>query len=240
MQTPSLSLVSLNVEASRHLDRVIPFLNGRRPDVACLQEVMATDLPRLTRETGMQAVFASMRYLNVQDGPETPQLGLAILSKESPDSWEQLPYGDFHDVRFLDVHPNDPHTHTVLLTARFGPYCVSTTHFTWTSDGEANTEQSINLERLLALTMRNKEFVLCGDFNAPRGKEIFDALAGRLTDNVPASALTSIDGNLHRAGHLQLMVDGLFSTPGYAVDKVEVVDGVSDHCAIVGTVQALG
>jgi endonuclease/exonuclease/phosphatase family metal-dependent hydrolase len=239
MPNTPLSLVSLNIESSRHLDLVIPFLIDRQPDVACLQEVMAADLPRLTAETGMQAAFASMRYITGQDGPDAPQLGVAILSKHRPDSSDYSYYGNFHDTDYYRANPDKRHTHTVLLKARFGPYTIATTHFTWTPDGEASKEQRMNLERLICSLGPDREFVLCGDFNAPRGKEIFAGLAERFTDNIPADVISSIDGNLHRAGPLPLMVDGLFSTPGYSVSDVRVLNGVSDHCAILGTLQTL-
>jgi len=75
------------------------------------------------------------------------------------------------------------------------------------------------------------DFVLAGDFNAPRGKEIFSLLAERYTDNIPQKYTSSIDGTLHKAGPLPYMIDGIFSTPLYEVVDVEMVCGVSDHCA---------
>src|SRR5688572_15934971 len=40
-----LSLVSLNIEGSRHLSRVLPFLRASAPDMVCLQELRAADVP---------------------------------------------------------------------------------------------------------------------------------------------------------------------------------------------------
>ena len=80
--------------------------------------------------------------------------------------------------------------------------------------------------------------VLCGDFNAPRGGEIFTRLATQSRDNVPSHYVTSIDPKLHRAGPLQLMVDGLFSTDGYRLSEVVLHNGVSDHCTITAVVHA--
>ena len=57
-------------------------------------------------------------------------------------------------------------------------------------------------------------------------------MSDRFKDNIPLRYTTSIDPNLHRAGALELMVDGLFSTPGYVVSDVALHSGVSDHCAI--------
>ena len=47
---------------------------------------------------------------------------------------------------------------------------------------------------------------------------------------------TSLDPVLHRAGPLQLMVDGVFSTDDYSVSEVTLHQGVSDHCAITCTI----
>jgi hypothetical protein len=77
---------------------------------------------------------------------------------------------------------------------------------------------------------------MCGDFNAPRGRLIFDRIATKYKDNIPPYVTTTIDKNIHHAGDLQLVVDGLFSTSKYEVRSVQVLDGLSDHCAIIGEV----
>ena len=51
------------------------------------------------------------------------------------------------------------------------------THFTWTPNAEVNEMQRQDLPTLFASLDRVPEFILCGDFNAPRGKEIFDTIA---------------------------------------------------------------
>ena len=84
----------------------------------------------------------------------------------------------------------------------------------------------------------NKEpFVLAGDFNAPRGGEIFSHIAERYTDNIPPHYTTSIDGTLHRAGPIPFMVDGLFTTPSYRAKGVHLEFGVSDHAAVAATIE---
>lgn len=61
--------------------------------------------------------------------------------------------------------------------------------------------------------------------------------AQNLKDNVPETYRTSIDGNIHRAGPLPLMVDCLFTTPGYTAADVVLKDGVSDHMAVAGEIR---
>jgi endonuclease/exonuclease/phosphatase family metal-dependent hydrolase len=94
----------------------------------------------------------------------------------------------------------------------------------------------------MACLQSEKDFALCGDFNAPRGGEIFTTLASHYTDNIPSKYETSIHVALHRAGSVDgarlahLMVDGLFTTSGYAASDVRLEFGVSDHAAIVATI----
>ena len=113
---------------------------------------------------------------------------------------------------------------------------IGTTHFTWTPDGESTDEQRSDMKALLTLFDGAEEFVLAGDFNVSRGGELFGVLAQRYKDNVPPQYTTSIDGNLHRRGQLNRMVDGIFSTPSYTVSDVEMISGVSDHCALVAQI----
>jgi hypothetical protein len=77
---------------------------------------------------------------------------------------------------------------------------------------------------------------LFGDFNAPRGKEIFSIFTEKLKDNIPLNYETSLDENLHRAGKLTYMVDGCFTTPEYVASDVELRFGVSDHAAVLATI----
>ena len=77
--------------------------------------------------------------------------------------------------------------------------------------------------------------LLGGDFNAPRGGPIFARLARHWTDCIPADVTTSIDPELHRAGALELMVDGMFASPGVRVDSVRMHTGLSDHQGITAT-----
>ena len=116
-------------------------------------------------------------------------------------------------------------------------YTIATTHFTWADDGGVNEEQRRDLKQLLKLLRQRGELVLCGDFNAPRGREIFTILSSYLKDNVPPEVQTTLDPKLHRAGALPYVVDYLWSTPKYKATKVKVVSGVSDHMAIVANIE---
>ena len=117
-----------------------------------------------------------------------------------------------------------------------------TTNFTWSEHGQPDRYQRQDVRALLDTVLPLGDIVLCGDFNAPRGGEIFSFLAERLKDNIPRRYKTSLDIALHRAGKerpeelADKMVDGFFTSHGYRASGVRLERGVSDHCAIVGTV----
>lgn len=114
--------------------------------------------------------------------------------------------------------------------------CV-TTHFPVTKEGESTPHQLEILTPLFNELDKLGDFVLCGDFNAPRGNETFRRISEKYKDNIPEKYITSLDQNIHRVKGLMFMVDGLFTTNGYFAKDVSLVDGVSDHMAIVGTIE---
>lgn len=135
----------------------------------------------------------------------------------------------------------DPNSsNRALLLIRFVKdevkFSIITTHFTWSPKGTVIHLQRVNLNKMLRILDSIGEFVLCGDFNAPRGKEIYNKLVKLYTDNIPPEVTTTIDPNLHRAKKLQFVVDGMFSTPQFKLSKVQLIEGISDHKAIVGVV----
>lgn len=238
----SLKLISVNIERSKHLERVLPFLRGERPQVVCLQELCEIDVP-LFRE-----IFPSLHFV-----PQTKETeldgrvlvhGCAIATASASTRYDTAYYAGDPAI-MPESNAADPSTfinnNGVLISADIegdqGLMRICTTHFTWSADGQATDLQREHMRSLLDVLTKRDEFVLCGDFNAPRGREIFGMLASRYKDEIPPSYMTSIDASLHRAGNLQLMVDGLFTTPAYTAQNVSLVGGVSDHLAIVAEVR---
>ncbi len=240
----ALSLISLNIERDKHFDRFLPFLKSRNPDVVCFQELLKGDIPRITDALG-GSMFHAPFFLYEQEG-ERHQWGAGIWSRLPPSATRARQYAGNEDEGLRVFREDDPlqaryDAHRDLLLEadieKDGEtYRILTTHFIWTPDGEANDAQRDAATRLLALLEDSGEFVLCGDMNAPRGKEIFSRFASVLTDNIPPKFERSLDPELHRAGHLEFMVDALFTTPSYSASNVSLEFGVSDHAAIVATV----
>lgn len=245
---PSIKLVSLNIEMSKHLGLVEKFLISEMPDVVCLQELLEHDIPRISVACpGATHIFQPMSRM-ISEVPGAIY-GIGIFSRI-----KVVTHGEQYYVGRPALLPesdlSDPRTFNAAN--RMVMWCdvekdgtqlrFATTHFTWTPDGRPSDEQRRNMHTLIGVLGDLGEFILTGDFNAPRGGEIFAMLTERYTDNVPAKYKTSIDIALHRDGKLRLnelidkMVDGLFSTPAYLVSDAKMISGVSDHCALVADV----
>lgn len=237
----AISLFTLNCEEDKHLDVILPYLIDQKFEVICLQEVFEKDLPQLAEAANAQAFYTP---LSILDGKVW---GIAILVRIDLkiDAVQEHYYkGNAAQIpTFTFDTPNDVNRALLSVkvtkpgvTGRNQEFNVSTTHFTWAGKGGTNPEQAQDFPNLVHALNRVGETVLCGDFNAPRGLEIFDTLATKYTDNIPNNVKTTIDQNLHRAKGLQLVVDGMFSSAKYLVKDVKVVDGISDHCGVQGTV----
>ena len=237
----SILLVSLNIERSLQLRRVLPLLREQKADVVALQEVYERDIPKLAEAAGTAHVFVPMTsYIR-----ETPSeiMGVAIFSRLPIRQQHVLYYGgDFDTIPELDQE--DPETWNnkrfpVLFcdVEKDGmTFRIGNIHHTWTPDGLPTALQRQHTKSLLEILQSSGEFVLCGDLNAPRGGEIFDMIAAKYKDNVPPGIISSLDPDLHRAKGLELVVDGIFSTPAYTVSGVEMISGVSDHRALLATI----
>ena len=237
----TITLVSLNIERHKHVERVASFLSACKPDVVCLQEILEEHIQEFAGAMGAtEHTFAPM-CLRPQESSSV--MGVAILSRLSIKRKTAEYYvGDPSHLpeSFLgrvETYNNMNRALLVCDVEKEGtPFRIATTHFTWTPDGSASDLQREHMAALLKKLEAAGELVFSGDFNAPRGGEMFSTLAAKYKDNVPHLYTSSIDPVLHRAGPLSLMVDGLFSTPAYTVSDVRMECGVSDHCALVATV----
>jgi hypothetical protein len=243
----ALKLVSLNIERSKHLDLVLPFLKSQNADVVCLQELMEYDISAFEEIVGPCFFTPATRHPAEGRGALMGTgicTRLPVIHKGTRYYWgsaESLT--DFDITNAIRKHETESHAVAFCDIERGEQvFRVATTHFTWTPDGRPDDFQRQDMRKLCDILERLGVFVLCGDFNAPRGGEIFSMLAVKYEDNVPPEYKTSIDVNLHRAGKIasekmdKKMVDGLFSTPEYTVSNVELLSGVSDHMAIIATI----
>jgi len=235
----TLKLAQLNIEGSKHLDLVIPFLQKQNPDVACLQELNEQDVASFEKALLMHSFFVPMG-MNSKAITGAKVWGIGIFSKSPIKPSAPLQYGGYAGNGLIEYVHGDPtkknaHDSTKFMLAvadieKGGEtFRIATTHFPVTAHGAATDFQREDMKALLGLLEKEGEFVLTGDFNAPRGGEIFAQLSAKYKDNIPPEIATSIDGAIHRAGQLPFMVDGIFSTPGYEVSNVVGHTGLSDH-----------
>jgi endonuclease/exonuclease/phosphatase family metal-dependent hydrolase len=241
-----MRMVSLNIERSRHLSRVIPFLQRWAPDVVCLQELEEQNLAMLCDQTGLvHSEFAAMARHPDSTGPG--KFGVAVLSRQPIEAAETFVYaGGGTGTDLLDRTSEMSRIDTcrfvalqVRLSGQRTPFYIATTHFPWTPDGLPRPFQTAAVARLTS-ALTACPMVLTGDFNAPRGGPIFEVLADTWRDNIPPDVTTTLDPELHRAGPLDLVVDGLFTTDEIIVRDVRLLAGLSDHQAITARLVSTG
>ncbi len=232
------------MEGSRHLEKILPFLSQRPPQILCLQEAFAQDVALLAQALNAQAVFAPM-CLMTQFTPEektfSGEWGVAIITPFPILKKVQAKYFGMDEELPTNQSGNPNRAHRVYLQANvdtpLGEIAVATTHFTWTPDGQPSAEQWEHLPRLQKLLQEHSPDIFCGDLNSARGTNgILDRLAQTWNDAIPPEIHTSIDGQLHRAGPLPFMVDALFTTPRVQTNNVSMQSGLSDHQAVLADI----
>lgn len=230
------------------MPEVSGLIKRERPEVICLQEVFEEDFKVFVKKFGMKGVFAPTVFI---DKPGKPGLGkrgifgVAMMSK-LPGKFGSEYYfkRQSQELPRYSGKPNAGHR-TLVWQEIEGRrkkeegrrLIVATTHFTWSKGGKVTGKQRRELNKLIELLVNKvKPDVLCGDFNAPRGGEIWSKLAERMIDNIPQEAKTTLDPKLHYANTngVELVVDGFFTAPKSKVQikSLRLVGGVSDHLAI--------
>ncbi len=241
-----LKIISLNLERSKHLHLNLPFFQRENPDVLCLQEVLEADIDRIAQETGLGHHLWLRDILT--DAPansdgKTGYSGPALFARSpfiaSGSEYYYMPQNGIQLERESEFYSETNAHGIVWATVEKGDeqYTLVTTHFTWSEDGRATEKQKSDFEHLKKILDTLPPHILTGDLNAPRGFGIWEkfvAYYGR--DYIPQGITSTIDPNLHRVKNLQLVVDGIFAHPMYHVDEVAMVEGVSDHKALVASI----
>jgi exonuclease III len=236
-----MKIISINIEGRRHLDSLKAFFKQERPDVICMQELDKQDLALFEEVTGMPYAFTPMFKNEITGAVQ----GIGIFANGITEYRAHFVGGFSGDSLPTAVRTSLPETYNSILFQVLVAtiaidntlYTIATTHLPVTEDGlitDYQREAFAGLEKALA---PYGDIVLCGDFNTPRGRELFTKLSETYTDNIPATYVTSLDQHLHRNGYIPYVVDGLFTTPHYVVAAVELKNGISDHLAIVGHVK---
>lgn len=241
-----MKLISLNIEGDNHLEDVKRFVVSQSPDIVCFNEAFEGDVAFFERTFGMQSLFIASEYIakpNPFRLPPRGNIGTCILTKGTIQKhWVDTYFGDASVLPELTAENGDA-ANRFLAWAEISLdnviYRIVTTHFTITKNAVVSDLQRANAAKMISFLDTQSDYILCGDFNTPRGAEIYTTLATKLHDNIPADVITTLDPNLHRAGSKipNIVVDGLFTTPGYTASDVQVVPGISDHCAITAMIE---
>ncbi len=237
-----IKIVNLNIEGDKHLAEVARLIKTERPDLVCFQEIFQTDFNYFAKQFGMRGIFSPTVFIDEPGKPgfgKRGVFGIAMMGK--------LPgkFGSEYYFRRRSRElprykglPNAGHRTLAWQEIEGGP-TIAGTHFTWSKGGRATQKQRKELSRLIELLAAIKPGILCGDFNAPRGGEIWKELTKKFIDNIPPSVKTTLDSKLHYANGVELVVDGFFTAPGskVTIKSIKLVGGVSDHLAIVAEVR---
>jgi endonuclease/exonuclease/phosphatase family metal-dependent hydrolase len=231
----TLSLASLNIHQFLHREETLRALKATDADVFCLQEVPISAIAQLEHALGATAVFVPMGNF-----PEvSEEVGIALLIRRGVLSQsDAYRYHETNKIPPLSFADCDRILQYATIEKDGVVYTIGHTHFVWTSQGEPNEMQYMAMEQLLKYTDTFPDMVLCGDFNAPRGKAVWGMLAKAFTDNIPLDETTTLDQALHRAAPLHYVVDGMFTRGRFSTQDVLVISGASDHKLVTAFIAA--
>lgn len=245
-----MKLININIEGDKHFDTVLPFLEKERPDILCLQEVYRKDLHHFESHN-FQSAFLPITRKMLQD--RTEELGIALMIDTASVMIENIESQYYHDpsgeLRNFDTdHKNLTVNNAVLigtLSVSGELFTIATTHFTWTPDGSIpNDYQRDDMGRFLTYMKTVAPHCVIGDLNIPRNHNpLYEELLTHYRDAIPNTYTSSLDREKHRLAtdpekaHLfsDYMVDHLLIQELYRAEDVRLEFGISDHAAIVAT-----
>lgn len=240
-----MRILSLNIEGHRHRDRIKDFFLKESFDVIFLQELFKNDVEFFkdcadSTYTLFSPMIKRQDFRGEQQLTKSPIeiMGVGVFSK-LPINWSATLFysGSITKIPFFSTNENQNVNHIILaidIATKNKKLRLATTHFTWSPEGQATDLQREHLTKMLQICETFKIDFICGDFNAPRGREIFARIEEHYTDNVPKDVTTTLDKNFHRAGDLQYVVDGLFTKPPLVMTHTKVHSGISDHMGVSG------
>lgn len=229
-----LDILQLNVELNLHTDKIIAHVQAQNYDVLLLQEVLQDELDTIAQACNMQYAFAPLNTIEHQGILQI--LGLATFSKHPLCNIEQLYYrGDPKNLPLITRQTPELMARALLVVevpANGQTYRLINTHFTWSQNATVNAMQRQDFDKMLTMLQQYDQFLLGGDFNTPRGRELYDHLAHIYTDNIPLDIKSTLDKEFFRVPGLELVIDGVFTTAKYKVAGMQILQGLSDHVGI--------
>jgi exonuclease III len=241
-----MKLVSLNMEGTRHLERVVPFLEKEEPAVVTLTEAPEAFANTLT-DLGYYTTFAPMLMRKTAAGTYTE--GVLLASKQQHNARTTYYHRSAETVVVQVYSDTNNTTSNVVLFAEIqhenNTYRLATTQGMITPDGLPHDLQRSSTQKLLEALSYEPPHFLCGDLNIPRGyNDLYDSFTRGYTDMIPTTYGSSLDKTLHRLGSVPTaelnapifdvyMVDYIFTQPPYTAGNVQFKFGISDHAAVI-------
>lgn len=242
-----MKLLTVNIEGKKHLKAIEALIRKESPQVVCFQEIFKSDVERFCKVLSefQPVTECFMANANVEEenqygiAPDGPwgvaMIGTKSYFNQASTSFTELVYSGSHEVVPKFSSPYSPRRSLIAgrIEVNGTSLVVATTHFTWSPNGKSSAQQIRDANQLRTTLKQFSSFIVAGDFNAPRGGEVYKLLSQGLTNHLSTDVISTIDSKLHYAGVLNIVVDHVFSTPDIFSVKSWVVDGVSDHKAVV-------
>ena len=247
-----LKIVQLNICRGKH-PQAMEFIKANRDkfDAFLLQEVVEHNQIQLARDF-RNAYFVPMtkawdgisetqgRWTTSGVGIYTNLPMTSVAAHYYVGEYGRLQHLDDTSLECIDATKSRVVAVCDIAIGSIG-YRLATTHFTWVPKGEPSDFQRADVWRMAQILNGLGEFVFCGDFNFPRGGEIYQKLLAltSLHAAVPARFDNTLDPELHKLnGKVKAMIDHIFvGVVGYEVYDVEQVFGLSDHGAFTAKVR---
>lgn len=247
-----MKLISVNIEWNKHLNTVLPFIKSEKPDVLCLQEVDFSNIQDF-ENLGYNATFLS--YTRDRFAESSGEFGIAFLTHKEVVHVTDTRTHYYHNedgpvIRYDTQNPEGTIKRGIIMhTLHYesASYTILTTHFPDGPNGSIPTDTQRNaLKKLSDYTHLLPPHIICGDFNIPRHENpLYDELIKGYTNTVPDTYASSLDRTFHRAKDkpdaqilfTHYMVDHLLMQAPYTANNVRLQFGVSDHAAIVATIE---
>lgn len=222
-----MRILSVNIEGSRHLDKVETLIEEFDPDVVCFQELFERDR-RVLSDRFAQVIHGPMS-IQKQDHHAAEPVGVAFASNHAFEPIT-LRYAGPEELEHY-IKFDEKLIQRWLLGGVLNGMAIVTTHMMVTQNASVEAFQHRDAHTILSHLDAFERVVFCGDLNAARGAPIYDLFARSLSDRIPKELETTLDPVLHRAAPINLVVDGAFTKNTNA--QVEVRFGISDHAALL-------
>jgi endonuclease/exonuclease/phosphatase family metal-dependent hydrolase len=235
-----LKVLSLNVDRHRQAKRQKALLRSFDADVLCLQEAEATCVAAF-QSIGYSTVFAPQ--WTEQTADKTAVIGSLIatrLKDVTLSNWYiRGSASGVPDFKNGNIQQSDiPRAlQSLSMMTAGGPVNIFNLHFTWSANGQPSALQRTDAHKVSEYLQKSNDFALFADFNAPAHGEIMKILATGAKAGHPDGILSTLDDRFHYANDVKIVVDGFIVKGGMEMEQTSARFGVSDHCAILSSLQ---